>query len=70
MPGQGVPGSTAQHAGVDREWQLSRPAKPFYQLLGAVDGQGRLAPGQEYEVRMRMLAPQCPQQPKFVTCKP
>jgi len=61
--GQGVPSSVAQHVSVDREWQLSGHAKPFYQLLGAVDGKGRLSLGQEHEVRVRMLASQCPQQP-------
>jgi hypothetical protein len=35
---KGVPGSVPQHVSVDREWQLSGHAKPFYQLLRAVDG--------------------------------
>ena len=46
---------------------LSGHAKPFNQLLGAVDGKRRLALGQEHEVGVRMLAPQCPQQPQLVT---
>jgi hypothetical protein len=40
---QGIPGSVAQHVSVDREWQISGHAEPFNQLLGAVDGKGRLA---------------------------
>ena len=32
----------SQHVGMDREWQLSGHAQPFNQLLGAVDGKGRL----------------------------
>ena len=35
---QGVAGSMPQHVGMDREWQLSGLAKPFYELLCAVDG--------------------------------
>ena len=35
---QGVSGSVAQHVSMDREWQLSRLAKPFYKLLSAVNG--------------------------------
>jgi hypothetical protein len=30
---------------MDREWQLCGHAKPFNQLLGAVDGEWRLALG-------------------------
>ena len=55
------PGRSQQHAAghvsVDRKWQLSGLAKPFNQLLSAVDGKGSLALGQEHEVRVRMLAP-------------
>ena len=54
---QGVSGGMAQHVGVDREWQLSGHAKPFNQLLGAVDRKWRLALGQEHEVGVRVLAP-------------
>jgi hypothetical protein len=46
---------------MDLERQLSGHAEPFYELLGTVDGKGRLAFGQEHEVRVRMLTPQCPQ---------
>jgi len=42
---QGVSGGMAQHVRMDREWQLSGLAKPFNQLLGTVDGKGRLALG-------------------------
>jgi hypothetical protein len=42
---QGVPSSMAQHVRMDREWQLSKLAKAFNQLLRAVDGKGRLALG-------------------------
>jgi len=35
---QGVSSRMAQHVSMDREWQLSGRAKPFYELLGAVDG--------------------------------
>ena len=34
---QGVASSMAQHVSMDREWQLSGLAKPFYELLSAVD---------------------------------
>src|SRR3954452_12611009 len=60
----------AQHVGMDREWQLSRLAKPFNQLLGTVDREWRLALGQEHEVCVRMLAAECPQQPQLVTLQP
>ena len=33
---QCVPRSMTQHVRMDREWQLSSQAKPFYELLGAV----------------------------------
>ena len=55
--GQGIASRMTQHVSVDREWQLSSHAKPFNKLLGAVDRQGGLALGQEYEVSVRMLAP-------------
>ena len=42
---QGVPSSMAQHVSMDRDWQLSSHAKPFNQLLSAIDGKGRLALG-------------------------
>jgi len=35
---QGVASGVAQHVSMDREWQLSGLAKPFYELLSAVDG--------------------------------
>ena len=35
---QGVSSSVPQHVSVDREWQLSGLAKPFYELLSTVDG--------------------------------
>ena len=35
---QGVSRSMAQHVSMYPEWQLSSLAKPFNQLLGAVDG--------------------------------
>jgi len=54
---QGVTSGMAQHVRMDREGQLSGHAKPFNQLLGAVDGQGSLALGQEHEVSVRVLAP-------------
>ena len=34
---QGVASGMSQHVGMDREWQLSGLAKPFYELLGAVE---------------------------------
>jgi hypothetical protein len=34
---QGVASSMPQHVSMDWEWQLSSLAKPFYELLGAVD---------------------------------
>ena len=43
--GQGVPSGMAQHVSMDREWQVSSHTKPFNQLLGTVDGEGRLALG-------------------------
>ena len=46
---------------MNREWQLDGLAKPFYELLGAIDREGRLALGQEHEIGMGMLAPECPQ---------
>jgi hypothetical protein len=55
--GQGVARSVALHVRVDRDWRLSGHAKPFYQLLGAIDGQRRLPLRQEYEVCVGMLAP-------------
>jgi hypothetical protein len=35
---QGVTSSMTQHVSMDREWQPSGLTKPFYELLGAVDG--------------------------------
>ena len=35
--GQFITCSMTQHVSMDREWQLSSHAKPFYQLLGAVN---------------------------------
>ena len=35
---QGVASGVAEHVGVDREWQPSGLAKPFYELLCAIDG--------------------------------
>jgi hypothetical protein len=35
---QGVPGSVPQHVRMDREWQFGGHAKPFYELLSAIDG--------------------------------
>ena len=35
---QGVASSVPQHVSMDREWQLSSHAKPFYKLLGTIDG--------------------------------
>src|SRR3954454_18951205 len=64
---QGVAGCMAQHVSMDREWQLSSDAKPFNQLLRAVDGKRCLALGQEHEVSMRMIAPKGSQQPQLVT---
>jgi len=58
---QGVASGMAQHVGMYSEWQLSGLAKPFNQLLGAIDGKRRLALGQEHKVCMRMLAPELPQ---------
>jgi hypothetical protein len=46
---------------MDPEWHLCGLAKPFNQLLGAIDGQGSLALGQEHEVSMWVLTPKCPQ---------
>jgi len=40
---QGVSRSVAQHVGMYLEWQLSGLAKPLYELLGTIDGEGRLA---------------------------
>jgi len=54
---QGVARSMSQHVSMDREWQLSGPATPFNQLLGAVDRKRCLALGQEHEVSVRVLAP-------------
>jgi hypothetical protein len=39
---QRVAGSVPQHVSMGREWQLGGLAKPFYELLGAVDGKRRL----------------------------
>jgi hypothetical protein len=58
---QGVASSVTQHVGVDPEGQSSSLAKPFNQLLGAVDRKCRLAFRQEHEVCMGVLAPKCPQ---------
>ena len=52
---QGVASRMPEHVGMDREWQLSGHAKPFNQLLRAIDRQRCLALGQEHEVRVRML---------------
>ena len=57
----------AQHVSMDLERQLSSHAEPFYELLGTIDGEGRLALGQEHEVGMGMLAPERPQEPQLVT---
>jgi len=35
---QGVASRMAQYVSMNWEWQLSGHAKPFYELLGAVDG--------------------------------
>jgi hypothetical protein len=64
---QGVSSSVAQHVGMYLEWQLSGLAKPLYELLGTIDGEGRLALRQEHEICMGMLAPQRPQQSQLVT---
>ena len=64
---QGVSRSMAQHVSMDRERQLSGHAQPFYELLGTIDGEGRLALRQEHEICMGMLAPQRPQQSQLVT---
>jgi hypothetical protein len=53
--------------GVDREWQLSGLAKPFYELLSAVYGKRSFPLGQEHEVCVGMLTTQCAQQPQLVT---
>jgi hypothetical protein len=63
---QGVASSMPQHVGMDREGQLGGLAKPFYELLRAIHGERSFPLGQEHEVGMWMLPPQCPQQPKFV----
>ena len=34
---QGVASGMSQHVSVDREWQLSGLAKPFYELLSTID---------------------------------
>ena len=49
---QSVSRSMAQHVSVDLEWQICGLAKPFNQLLGAVDGKRRLTLRQEHEIRM------------------
>jgi hypothetical protein len=58
---QGVTSSMPQHVGMYPEGQFGGLAKPFYELLGAVDRKGRLALGQEHKISVRMLATQCPQ---------
>jgi hypothetical protein len=64
---QGVAGSVAQHVRVDWERQPSGRAKPVYELLGAVDGKGRLTLRHEHEICVKMLAPECPQQSQLVS---
>jgi hypothetical protein len=49
-----------QHVRMDRKWKLRGVAKPFYELLGSVDGKRGFPLGQEHEVCIRMLAPQRP----------
>jgi len=38
---QGVASSMPQHVSMDREWQLSGLAKPFYELLSAINRKWR-----------------------------
>jgi hypothetical protein len=52
---------------MDRKWQLSGFAKPFYELLSAVDRKRRFPLGQEHEISVRMLTPQSPYRPQLVT---
>src|SRR5690349_2979083 len=42
---QGIAGSMPQHVSMDRKWQLSGLAKPFYKLLGVVDRKRRFPLG-------------------------
>jgi len=55
-----------EHVSVDREGQLSGLAKPLYELLSAIHGKRGFALRQEYEVCVRMPAPEGPQQPQLV----
>ena len=64
---QGVSSIVPQHVSMYLERHPSGLAKPLYELLGTIDGEGRLALRQEHEICMGMLAPQRPQQSQLVT---